>query len=165
MGFEIVKFYTFFNFWTLNSALFWKKEKRLSEWGRCQKAHCDIMVSISQSSEELRLYNMVQDSTMLNPVLKESCSNESFGWTGSIFFGDVDRVFWKTVKTYLIVPMSCLKSPFAFDDLSSHWWSMRPWSWDIFMQCLILCVRFRCKFVKKEFLRYLVVKEYSLENG
>ncbi len=57
------------------------------------------MVSISQRSEELRLYNMVWNLTISNPGLKAVSSNASPGWTVCFFGGD-DRGFLKEgVKT------------------------------------------------------------------
>jgi hypothetical protein len=53
-----------------------------------------LEVLISQRSEELRLYTLVNDLTISNPGLKAVFSN---GSPGSIvrFFGDDDWGFWK----------------------------------------------------------------------
>ncbi len=78
-----------------------------------------LVVSISQRSKELRLYNLVWRLTISNPGLKALSSNASPGWTVRFFFGSYDRDFLKDgVKNYPMTPMSPLNSPTFF--LSSH---------------------------------------------
>jgi hypothetical protein len=73
-----------------------------------------LVVSISQRSEELRLYNLVQTLTVSNHGLKAVSSNASPGWKVR-FFGDDDLGFPKDgVKTYLMAPISPHNSPAFF---------------------------------------------------
>jgi hypothetical protein len=51
-----------------------------------------LVVSISQRSEELRLYNLVQNFTISNPGLRVVSSNASPGWTVH-FLGLMVRMF------------------------------------------------------------------------
>ncbi len=53
-----------------------------------------LVVSMSQRSEEMRLYNLVQNLTISNPGLKAVSSNASTGWTVR-FSGVMIWVFWK----------------------------------------------------------------------
>jgi hypothetical protein len=70
-----------------------------------------LVVSISQRSEELRLYNLILNLTISNPRL-ESGIFKCISWLNGSFFGGDDRGFLKEgVKTYQMAPMSPLNSP------------------------------------------------------
>ncbi len=76
-------------------------------------------VSISQSSKDFRLYNLVSNLTISNPGIKAISSKASPGSRTVRFFWSENLRFLKRgVKICLMAPMSPLHSPTA--PLSSH---------------------------------------------
>jgi hypothetical protein len=74
--------------------------------------------SISQRSEEPRLYNLVYDLTISNPGLKAVSSTASPGSTIRFLEGGDQSFLKEGVKIYQMAPMSPFNLPTLF--LASH---------------------------------------------